>query len=100
MIHPQKKFSPQVHTVSLWPGGCLPWREERRLPGRPPPECPLPFAGSVFRGTFQKHVEGFCEEAPGSGGSEGRRAALSVLPIFVLARGICLLRSHCKSEVL
>lgn len=43
----------------------------------------------MFRGTFQKHVAVFCEEAPDSGGNEGRRAALSVLPIFVLG-GIIL----------
>lgn len=78
MIRPQKQFSPQLHRAEP-AGGCVPALALRWEAGGAPPKRPLTLAGSVSRGAFQERVVGFCEEAPGSGGNEGRRAALSVL---------------------
>lgn len=53
VIRPQKQFSPQLQSgepAAGWvPALALCWgQEERLLPGRPPPERPLPLAGSIF----------------------------------------------------
>lgn len=78
MIRPQKQFSPQLHRAEP-AGGCVPALALRWEAGGAPPKCSLTLTGSISRGAFQERVVGFCEEAPGSGWNEGRRAALSIL---------------------